>query len=426
MSISGILAAATTLPTTQSAAAAGGGEEEVSRTFFVVTVVLSVVMLAVAVWLGVLRPGSIDGPVRIDRRRPVWPLALIWGAGTCVWFGTMTVLQVAVLAVRHPDLFRRAGQQGQGMQASQIEQMLTPEDWAIFAIVPAVVAFFCLLIGDLIWNRGVPSWLGFGWKKAPKGALKGAGATLIILPWIFLVSIGAQWLFEWIGYTHEHEHVLLRVMKTASPWAKIGLIVGATVVAPFFEEYLFRGHLQTLLRQVFIRMSHRRLERFDGPPLGADVPVWAYPPGVSPGAAASAGGPYPGVLYPPPPPYGPPVPAGAHYTAFQPQGPPFPGSPAGMGEAVPYRPAPLPPDLSVPLNEPRRPYVWQTWLAVFLTSIAFMLVHFQPWMFPPIFCLSLCLGYVYERTGNLWANIAIHALFNTTSTVIFLMQQGHG
>ena len=43
-----------------------------------------------------------------------------------------------------------------------------------------------------------------------------------------------------------------------------------------------------------------------------------------------------------------------------------------------------------------------------------------PWMAPLIFVLSLCLGYAYERTGNLWVSIIIHAAFNTTSTVIFL------
>jgi membrane protease YdiL (CAAX protease family) len=34
--------------------------------------------------------------------------------------------------------------------------------------------------------------------------------------------------------------------------------------------------------------------------------------------------------------------------------------------------------------------------------------------------LSLCLGYAYERTGNLWAVMTMHAMFNTTSTVLYL------
>jgi membrane protease YdiL (CAAX protease family) len=41
-------------------------------------------------------------------------------------------------------------------------------------------------------------------------------------------------------------------------------------------------------------------------------------------------------------------------------------------------------------------------------------------MSPLIFVLSLCLGYAYERTGNLWVPITIHALFNTIETVYSL------
>ena len=39
---------------------------------------------------------------------------------------------------------------------------------------------------------------------------------------------------------------------------------------------------------------------------------------------------------------------------------------------------------------------------------------------PPIFLLALCLGYAYERTGNLWTTITMHALFNTTCTLLFI------
>ncbi len=58
------------------------------------------------------------------------------------------------------------------------------------------------------------------------------------------------------------------------------------------------------------------------------------------------------------------------------------------------------------------------WLAVILASIAFALLH-PWWTWPQIFFLGLCLGYVYERTGNLWTTIAIHSLFNLTSIWAF-------
>ena len=65
------------------------------------------------------------------------------------------------------------------------------------------------------------------------------------------------------------------------------------------------------------------------------------------------------------------------------------------------------------------PPAWATWAAIVLASGLFTSVH-PVWTWPPIFLLSLCLGWVYERTGNLWAPVVVHALFNGVSTVIFL------
>jgi membrane protease YdiL (CAAX protease family) len=61
------------------------------------------------------------------------------------------------------------------------------------------------------------------------------------------------------------------------------------------------------------------------------------------------------------------------------------------------------------------------WLAVIVTSVIFACVH-PWWSWPPIFVLAVCLGYVYERTGNLWACIFIHALFNGAEVYYFYLQ----
>jgi membrane protease YdiL (CAAX protease family) len=60
----------------------------------------------------------------------------------------------------------------------------------------------------------------------------------------------------------------------------------------------------------------------------------------------------------------------------------------------------------------------QPWAAVLLTSMAFAIVH-PIWMWPEIFFLGVCLGYLYERSGNLWANVSLHALFNLAAIVIY-------
>jgi membrane protease YdiL (CAAX protease family) len=61
------------------------------------------------------------------------------------------------------------------------------------------------------------------------------------------------------------------------------------------------------------------------------------------------------------------------------------------------------------------------WVAIIVASIAFTLVHQHLWLMPPIFFLSICLGYAYERTNNLWVTIFVHAAFNGVSTLVFLI-----
>jgi membrane protease YdiL (CAAX protease family) len=60
------------------------------------------------------------------------------------------------------------------------------------------------------------------------------------------------------------------------------------------------------------------------------------------------------------------------------------------------------------------------WIAIFFASLLFMSVH-ERWSWPPIFLLSICLGYAYERTANLWIPIFIHASFNAVNVASFLM-----
>jgi membrane protease YdiL (CAAX protease family) len=60
------------------------------------------------------------------------------------------------------------------------------------------------------------------------------------------------------------------------------------------------------------------------------------------------------------------------------------------------------------------------WIAIVITSALFAWVHNVPAFFPPLFVLALGLGYLYERTGNLWAAISTHALFNALQVALFL------
>jgi membrane protease YdiL (CAAX protease family) len=60
-------------------------------------------------------------------------------------------------------------------------------------------------------------------------------------------------------------------------------------------------------------------------------------------------------------------------------------------------------------------------VAIVLTSLAFAAIH-QPWpLRPPIFVLSLALGWVYFRRGNLALPMLIHAIFNLLQFGLFML-----
>lgn len=73
-----------------------------------------------------------------------------------------------------------------------------------------------------------------------------------------------------------------------------------------------------------------------------------------------------------------------------------------------------------PLQHEPPPTPAQTWAAIAITSAVFASVH-PAWSRPIIFVLALCLGYAYERSGNLWVPITLHAGFNTLQIAVFLL-----
>ena len=104
------------------------------------------------------------------------------------------------------------------------------------------------------------------------------------------------------------------------------------------------------------------------------------------------------------------------------------GEQAGWSAAPPPPAAPPPSDRSaVPVA--RWPSVTPPaarWAAVVVTSAVFAGVHYgvEPAAVFPLFVLSLGLGFVYERSGNLYMNMATHGLFNGAQIALFLAVGG--
>ncbi len=171
----------------------------------------------------------------------------------------------------------------------------------------------------------------------PKG-LRFATLTglAVFVAWVPIVLLVHQWASDLIKY----EHSTLSIIKDAAAENRFRVAVitlfAAAVVAPVFEEFLFRGILQGFLTRIEFTLIRR----------GCENPTQAR--GVA-------------------------------------------------------------------------------WFAILITSLAFGLTHFGQGAAPiSLFLLSLGIGYLYDRTGSLWACIVVHFLlnFSTLAFAIAAMYQG--
>ena len=183
-----------------------------------------------------------------------------------------------------------------------------------------------LAVGHLLMAGRWLAPLGLRMRQVPAAVVQGLVGSLIVLPMMWWLSLLTPLLWHTLGRDHPGEHRMLQLLgDTGDPLMRWLIILSAAILAPVFEEWLFRGHLQTLIASALRRHS----------PLGHMVETRLR------------------------------------------------------------------------------------WTAIALASLAFASVH-EWWMQPPIFVLSLALGYAYERTGNLWTAIFIHAAFNSSSLAVFI------
>jgi membrane protease YdiL (CAAX protease family) len=330
-----------------------------------VSVVVGLVLIALGLvgahFAGVFRAVSIRGPLRLEPGSRVLPIFLMLLIGGGCWIGGQ-VLIFAIRAAQHAH--------ATGGQRMTIEH-LGAGDMALVATVPSLVALLIVLAGDTRFGLVRAIGLYVAESQLLRVLIVGFVAGVVAM----MVTYGASSLlgvfYQWIDYQHPSEHELLGAMKSASSIARALLVFGACIMAPMFEEVLFRGHMQTLLVRLFTRRHGAPIHGF---PVAIPVPMNA-PIGAAPGEIAA--------------------------------------------EAATMLPPPLP--LPMPeLEDSIADSSAVRWLAVILTSIVFALIH-PLWTAPLIFLLSVCLGYAYERTGSLWVPIIMHAMFNTSSTVMFLL-----
>ncbi len=316
------------------------------------------ITVVLATIIGAYRPRSVIGRQRLANDQPLWTVAVSGIVAASVWLG----LQIVIVGNRAAQLMQaRPGEQ------LDLEKQLTAFDFALWATIPFFIGFALMLVLDRILHRRLLASLGFVRQNLGRGLAIGALGAFIVTPLIICFGLVLQRVYHAFDY-EPPAHQLLAAMKNAEPLLRAALIFGAVIAAPFFEEYLFRGHIQTFLVGVFTMWTRSRNAGAPPPlPIQFDQATSEFAP----------------------PRESLPAPALSYQTPF----------PAMIKHQ--YR-------SSTPI-----------WMAILLTSFLFAIIH-PLWTAPLIFVLAVCLGYAYERTGNLWAPIVIHALFNTINTIEFL------
>jgi membrane protease YdiL (CAAX protease family) len=294
---------------------------------WLISIAATLIALAVFISSGAWRPRSILGPPRLPPDEPIGPFAFIMVGGLSLWM----LVPALILKLLH------RGVRLENINATNAEKV-------ILGIIGGAVPLFFMLLGTLTRRQRGLATLGFTSRDFNKAFPPAIAGTVFILPVVGWAALVADWLMRKYQIEHPMKHELLEIMDEApSKLLKLMIVFGAVIVAPLFEEFLFRGHIQTLIVRL---MSPKE-------------PAHGFPMITS------------------------------------------------TGETVP-----LPDD-----RTSRLPRALVRWLAVLITSILFSLVHhWSIWL--PIFILSICLGYMYERTGNLWVAVLMHALFNGLSIIM--------
>ena len=342
---------------------------------------ISAGLTTAAYFLGAFRAG-VQGPPRITHGHSVWPVAigLLAAVGGLLAGGVIGYL---LLEVRAPgslaeELPRPPSDVIQADDPEEPLQMVRMMQVSAVSYAAATgAALLTLLIARIAgWSGGI----GLGATGLGRGLITGTLGLIIVIPAMLTAAIGLQIIRKALGYSLDAAHELIRALQE-HPEAQMILwgILSAVVIAPLAEEILFRGFLQTTLVYGLGRAFGHREARGFAPVMEFEEPLEPQPVSAQPPM-----GDYGATPRMPPP---------SAMVTFA---------------AVPGRvEAPYPPAA-----------VWR-WTGIVVTSLIFAVLH-EAWSIPLIFLLSLALGYVYERTGSLWAPIIVHFGFNTVNLMLVL------
>jgi membrane protease YdiL (CAAX protease family) len=344
---------------------------------------LIVVMLGLC-WVGlclgwaawVLRPASRSAVLPPWRRRAVpWTgLAVLLAVFiTLAWSDTLRVLlrQVGFFAWLYGPDYQAAFVAGElrGTDASRVTL------WVSVFTLPLNLVSVTALFYAMSGTR--PYQLGLTTSRLGKNLLLGVLTAVCVVPVVYLVLTGDNWLLRLVTGGEPEEHPITRLML-GHP-LPIDLAIGglaAIVAAPFAEEFLFRGVIQPWFRA-------RGWGGYVGLAVALVLAVYVRWPGLRAAWRESDWqGRWPELL-----PAAFVLAMAPGYLLLRAKAPPAAG-------------------------------------AVYATSLLFAVVHgFALSHVVPLFCFALVLGTLRYRTQSLVPSVVTHGLFNAVAWAVLLLPQ---
>ncbi|MGC9259192.1 MAG: CPBP family intramembrane glutamic endopeptidase [Phycisphaerae bacterium] len=277
-----------------------------------------------------------------------------------------------------------------GSAAAVVAQYVpaTPRS-SLIEIVAGLSVIVAVVFFANYWFEQKLSGLGVVVRNIPRGLVLGFLSFVAIAPILYIVLAVTDVIAKHVTHHLPPVHPALKAMASDHSPVSLGMLVFiVVVVAPISEEFFFRGLIQSWLSQKLA------LGRAKSPPphqpSTGNLPDWE---------------PYSGDP--------------AELTIA----PPTSAAAATGAADIPGVSAPVTPPIR---NWPQAPWLpWSRWIAILITAVVFAGVHYMVTpgydeYFPVLFLLGVALGYMYERTGNIWTDITMHACFNLIPTLLIL------
>jgi membrane protease YdiL (CAAX protease family) len=126
---------------------------------------------------------------------------------------------------------------------------LSPRDQVAIGAIGSLMGLAVLIIGNQTFREQGLRRLGLAWRRLRSAIPQGVLGIALVLPLLAWVTIFTMIAWRLMDLTHPEKHELLEILdKTHDPKLATLLVITAVLIAPVYEELLFRGHLQTLLR----------------------------------------------------------------------------------------------------------------------------------------------------------------------------------